>query len=82
MRNAFLQADETGSPFRYGLGLFAILALVLTAAAQDAAALRRGSYAAFVAATEILDPAGTVVRTSAEGEVVRIRKIEAVKAEV
>lgn len=68
--------------FCYGQGLFLLLLLVLPAAALDPSQLRRGSYAAFVFATEILDTDGVAVRTSAEGEVVRIRKIETGTAEV
>jgi hypothetical protein len=67
---------------RRALGILLFLAFLVPSVAQDAPQLRRGSYAAFVSATEILDAAGAVLRTSTEGEVVRIRKIEAEKAEV
>jgi hypothetical protein len=60
------------------VGLQAMPAL----AEQDGNQLRRGSYATFISEVEIRSSTGEVLRKATEGEVVRIRKIDGVSAEV
>ncbi len=54
---------------------------VVVATAEEAGALRRGGYAVIAEETDILGMDGSVVRKSLAGEVIRIRRVEADKAE-
>lgn len=57
------------------MGLVAFFLVAQTAAGQEAPELRRGSWAAFQQATDVLAADGSVLWQAAEGEVVRVRLV-------